>query len=126
MINIERSKAIRVKDFDAKCSRVPGYDVCLCRLNCNYADEHNAPSICVMEDGTIIVLHTGHAADGGRTYALEQTIRRSPGEPGIKIWRPIVPIYAQDNMPLYRHEGLYGAHTGGWHCDMVAYVEYDD
>ena len=42
---------IRVKELDAKCSRTPSRDVCLCRLNCNYADEHNAPSICVMETG---------------------------------------------------------------------------
>lgn len=34
---------IRVKELDAKCSRTPSRDVCLCRLNCNYADEHNAP-----------------------------------------------------------------------------------
>ena len=77
-------------------------------------------------DGKDRVLESYQTADGGRNYALEQTIRRIPGELGIKIWRPIVPIYAQDNMPLYWHEGLYGAHTGGWHCDMVAYVEYDD
>ena len=61
-----------------------------------------------------------------RLPRFEDTIRKIPGELDIKIWRPIVPIYAQDNMPLYWHEGLYGAHTGGWHCDMVAYVEYDD
>lgn len=77
-------------------------------------------------DGKDRVLESYQTADGGQTYAPEQTIRRIPGELGIKIWRPIVPIYAQDNMPLYWHEGLYGAHTGGWHCDMVAYVEYDD
>ena len=61
---------IRVKEFDAKCSRVPSHDVCLCRLNCNYADEHNAPSICVMEDGTIIVVYTGHAATNDVHYRV--------------------------------------------------------
>ena len=60
------------------------------------------------------------------TYALEQTIRAIPKEQGVKIWRPTVPIGAQDNMPLYWHEGTYSAHTGGWHCDAVMLVEYDD
>ena len=64
--------------------------------------------------------------DWGKSYQLEQVIRRIPGEKNIKIWRPIVPMFAQDNMPLYWHEGFYGAHTGGWKCDMVAYVEFDD
>ena len=31
-----------------------------------------------------------------------------------------------ENPPLYWHEGVYGAHTGGWHCDEVMLVEYDD
>jgi hypothetical protein len=29
-------------------------------------------------------------------------------------------------MPVYWHEGVYRAHTGGWHCDAVMFVEYDD
>ena len=77
-------------------------------------------------DGENRVLESYHSADCGKSYVKEQTIRSLPKEENIKIWRPIVPIYAQDNMPLYWHEGKYGAHTGGWHCDIVAYVEYDD
>ena len=57
---------------------------------------------------------------------LLAVIRRIPGEKDVKIWRPIVPLYAQDNMPVYWHEGTYTAHTGGWHCDEVMLVEYDD
>ena len=77
-------------------------------------------------DGECRVLECYHSADGGKSYALEQTLRALPKEKNIKIWRPIVPMYAQDNMPLYWHEGFYGAHTGGWYCDTVAFVEYDD
>lgn len=65
---------IRVKEIDAKCSRTPSRDVCLCRLNCNYADEHNAPSICVMENGTIVVCYTGH----GATHALYYRVTERP------------------------------------------------
>ena len=64
--------------------------------------------------------------DGGKTYELEQTIRRIPADRNVKIWRPTVPIGAQDNLPVYWHEGCYSAHTGGWHCDAVMLVEYDD
>ena len=77
-------------------------------------------------DGEKRVLESYVTHDGGDTYALEQTIRAIPGEQGVKIWRPTVPIGAQDNMPLYWHEGTYSAHTGGWHCDAVMLVEYDD
>ena len=35
------------------------------------------------------------------------------GHQDIKIWRPTVPIHAQDNMPVYWHEGGYRCHTGG-------------
>ena len=63
---------IRVKEFDAKCSRTPSRDVCLCRVNCNYADEHNSPSICVMEDGTILVMYTGHAANNEIHYRVTE------------------------------------------------------
>ena len=64
--------------------------------------------------------------DHGKTYGLEQVLRKLPRELGIKTWRPTVPIHAQDNMPVYWHEGSYEAHTGGWHSDIVTYVEYDD
>lgn len=77
-------------------------------------------------DGENRVLESYHTSDGGKTYVHEQTLRAIPKDKNIKIWRPIVPMYAQDNMPLYWHEGYYGAHTGGWHCDIVAFVEYDD
>ena len=77
-------------------------------------------------DGENRILESYCSFDGGKTYLKEQTIRSIPKEMNKKIWRPIVPIYAQDNFPLYWHEGFYGAHTGGWHCDMVAYIEYDD
>ena len=63
---------IHVKELDAKCSRSPSRDVCLCRLNCNYADEHNAPSICVMDNGTIVVAYTGHGANGSLVYRVTQ------------------------------------------------------
>ena len=99
--------------------------------NAGLSKKHPAPTFtdCIFLarfDGENRVLECYHSADGGESYQPVQTIRSIPKESEIKIWRPIVPIYAQDNMPLYWHEGLYGAHTGGWHCDMVAYVEYDD
>lgn len=77
-------------------------------------------------DGEHRVLESYLSVDCGKNYELEQTIRKIPKEENIKIWRPIVPIYAQDNLPLYWHEGSYGAHTGGWHCDEVMLIEYDD
>lgn len=77
-------------------------------------------------DGDKRVLESYLSNDLGKTYKLEQVIRSIPQEKGIKIWRPVVPIYAQDNLPVYWHEGVYFAHTGGWHCDIVMYVEYDD
>lgn len=77
-------------------------------------------------DGTDRVLESYLSTDQGRTYRLEQELRRIPGEKDVKIWRPTVPVYAQDNMPVYWHEGTYTAHSGGWHCDTVMYVEYDD
>ena len=64
--------------------------------------------------------------DDGKSYMLEQVVKAIPRKEHLKIWRPIVPIYAQDNMPVYWHEGIYSAHTGGWHCDTVMFVEYDD
>ena len=76
-------------------------------------------------DGENRVLEAYLSKDGGKTYLLEQVIKRT-NEENIKIWRPNVPIYAQDNMPVYWHEGVYHAHTGGWHCDAVMLVEYDD
>jgi len=77
-------------------------------------------------DGQDRVLESYVSYDKGATYGLEQVIKRIPGEKNVKIWRPIVPIHAQDNMPVYWHEGTYTAHTGGWHCDEVMFVEYDD
>ena len=76
-------------------------------------------------DGEHRVLESYLSKDGGETYLLEQKIREIH-EKDVKIWRPIVPIHAQDNMPLYWHEGFYRAHTGGWHADAVMLVEYDD
>lgn len=64
--------------------------------------------------------------NAGASYECEQVIRKIPMEEKRKIWRPLVPVYAQDNLPLYWHEGVYSAHTGGWHCDAVMLVEYDD
>ncbi len=77
-------------------------------------------------DGKDRVLEEYVSKDGGGSYLLDRVIRRIDGEKNIKIWRPIVPVYAQDNMPVYWHEGVYRAHTGGWHCDAVMLVEYDD
>ena len=77
-------------------------------------------------DGKDRVLESYLSVNRGKSYELEQVIRRIPGEKNIKIWRPIVPLYAQDNLPVYWHEGFYTAHSGGWHCDVKMYVEYDD
>jgi hypothetical protein len=77
-------------------------------------------------DGKDRVLESYFSHNFGKTYEFEQEIRRIPGEMDVKIWRPIVPIHAQDNMPVYWHEGKYTAHTGGWHCDTVMLVEFDD
>ena len=76
-------------------------------------------------DGKHRVLESYISTNGGETYLLEQVIRRTEKK-DVKLWRPIVPIHAQDNMPVYWHEGVYRAHTGGWHCDAVMFVEYDD
>lgn len=77
-------------------------------------------------DGTHRLLESYLSRDCGATYELEQVLRAIPKEKNIKIWRPTTPIYAQDNLPVYWHEGTYGAHTGGWHSDVVMYVDYDD
>ena len=77
-------------------------------------------------DGENRVLESYISYDCGASYALEQVIRRIPKEKNVKIWRPTVPVYAQDNLPVYWHEGLYGAHTGGWHSDVFMFVDYDD
>lgn len=77
-------------------------------------------------DGENRVVESYLSTDCGKTYLLEQTLRKIPNELGIKTWRPIVPVHAQDNMPLYWQEGSYLAHTGGWHSDVVMLVEYDD
>jgi len=75
-------------------------------------------------DSRLLESYVSH--DDGISYTLEQVIKTIPHEEHLKIWRPIVPIYAQDNLPVYWHEGTYSAHTGGWHCDAVMFVEYDD
>lgn len=72
------------------------------------------------------VLESYLSEDWGKTYRLEQVIRSIPKEENKKIWRPIVPLHAQDNLPVYWQEGVYSAHTGGWHCDTVLPIEYDD
>ena len=63
---------IHVKEIDAKCSRALSHDVRLCTLNQNYADEHNAPSICVLESGKIIVMYTGHGDNGYIKYHITE------------------------------------------------------
>ena len=78
------------------------------------------------KSGDSRVLESYVSRDRGENYLLEQVIRRLSAEDGKKIWRPVVPIHAQDNLPVYWHEGIYSAHTGGWHCDAVMSVEYDD
>lgn len=96
------------------------------------ADPAHDPATCTNRiyiarfDGKDRVLESYLSTDRGRSYALEQELRRIPGEKDIKIWRPVVPVYAQDNMPVYWHEGTYTAHSGGWHCDVKMFVEYDD
>ena len=77
-------------------------------------------------DGEARVVESYLSVDYGKSYKLEQVLRRIPKELGIKTWRPIVPIHAQDNLPVYWQEGTYNAHTGGWHCDEIMLVEYDD
>lgn len=83
-------------------------------------------------DGKNRVLESYRSTDGSRSYQLEQVIRSIPANDSlpdyeqIKIWRPVVPVFAQDNLPVYWHEGTYSAHTGGWHSDAVMYVMYDD
>ena len=77
-------------------------------------------------DGENRVLESYLSTDLGKSYQLEQTLRSIPNSEGKKIWRPIVPIHAQDNLPVYWQEGSYTAHTGGWHSDVVMLVEYDD
>ena len=77
-------------------------------------------------DADAWLLESYVSSDRGQNYLHEQTIRRLKSEEHMKLWRPVVPIHAQDNMPVYWHEGVYTAHTGGWHCDAVMMVEYDD
>ena len=75
------------------------------------------------KDSWLLESYVSH--DSGHSYSLEQTIRKIPLSDCTKIWRPIVPLHAQDNLPVYWHEGIYSAHTGGWHCDTVMLVEFD-
>lgn len=76
--------------------------------------------------GSRSVLESYVSHDRGASYEPEQTVYEAPAEGGVKLWRPTVPAFAQDNMPVYWHEGTYYAHTGGWHCDVDMMVEYDD
>lgn len=78
-------------------------------------------------DGESRLLECYITHDGGETYTLKEVIRKIPDNgKAVKIWRPTVPVYAQDNLPVYWHEGTYNSHSGGWHCDAVMLVEYDD
>ena len=77
-------------------------------------------------DGADRLLESYVSRDGGTRYELEQVIHRLRTPDQQKIWRPTVPVFAQDNMPVYWHEGVYTAHTGGWHSDAVMLVEFDD
>ena len=61
---------IHIKELDAKCSKSVSRDYRICKFNSNYADEHNAPSLCILENGKIIVAYTGHAA----TYCLRYRV----------------------------------------------------
>lgn len=61
--------------------------------------------------------------DCGKTYEFEHTVHTAAD--GHKLWRPVVPVYAQDEMPVYCHEGIYVAYKGGWHCDMIMPTETD-
>ena len=63
---------IHVKEIDAKCSHALSQDVCLCRLNGSYADEHNSPSICILDNGRIIVAYTAHAANNTLKYRITE------------------------------------------------------
>ena len=63
---------IHIKEFDAKCSKTPSRDFRLAKLNFNYADEHNAASICIMESGRIIVMYTGHGDNGYIKYHITE------------------------------------------------------
>ena len=77
-------------------------------------------------DGKYWYLESYVSHNCGKSYELDHTVRKIPNSKNIKIWRPTVPVYAQDNLPVYWHEGSYSAHTGGWSCDAVMLVEYDD
>ena len=61
---------IHIKELDAKCSKAPSRDFCLCRLNCSFADEHNAPSLAILSDGRLMVAYTGH----GETHSVKYRV----------------------------------------------------
>ena len=61
---------VHIKELDAKCSKTPSRDFRLCKLNCNYADEHNTPGLCILNSGRILVAYTGHAANGTLRYRI--------------------------------------------------------
>lgn len=74
-------------------------------------------------DGENWVLESYLSTNAGESYEREQVIRKVSDR---KLWRPTVPVYAQDNLPVYWYEGTYTAHTGGWHSDIKMLVDYDD
>ena len=55
---------IHIRETDCRAPREPDRDFCLSRLNHDYSDEHNAPSLCILPDGRMIVAYAGHAAHG--------------------------------------------------------------
>ena len=65
---------IHVKELDARCSHAVSRDVTLTRLNGSYADEHNAPSVCILENGRIMAAYTAHAM----THTLKYRITERP------------------------------------------------
>lgn len=63
---------IHVKEYDAKCSKAISRDVRICNMNCNYGDEHNAPSLCILENGKLMVAYTGHAVTNTLKYRITE------------------------------------------------------
>lgn len=63
---------LHVKELDAKCSKNISRDVCICRINCNYAGEHNAPGLCILENGRILVAYTGHSKNHSLCYRITE------------------------------------------------------
>ena len=66
---------IHIKELDNQCSKAPSRDFCLCRLNGAYADEHNSPSVCIFQDGRIMVAYTSHAVSGSDGSCRSKRLR---------------------------------------------------